>query len=348
VKIYFNKYGGLLLFLLILALGTGIYFLHGKHNKLAEKTETVKVLGTQRPIYYLTLEIAGNLGFFQEQKLRVEAAARATEEALIPALLSGQADIALVDLEKAIYARAENKPVVIFAALTAKNDSFLMGRPNNVSFSWLNLKGKAIITDSPESQETVLLKSVLRKNNLVLYREVTLFTNIPTSLRIGGFLAGTGDFMLAAEPVVSLLENEGAGKIIAFLGQEEGNFPAQVFVTRINFAQEHPQVLLRFTKAIYQTQFWLKSSSPATITSILSPTFYQQQKINRQDLSKILKRYLGQNIWADSPFIEPEQYDYFIHLLMESKEIARPVAYKKIINSSFCPRGFKNHKTNKL
>ncbi|HAG09036.1 MAG TPA: hypothetical protein DCK87_05700 [Desulfotomaculum sp.] len=335
VKISFNKYGKLLPFLLLLALGIGIYFFPGKYNKVTEKTETVKVLGIQRPIYYLTFEVAENLGFFQEQKLKVETTTRTTEEALIPALLAGQADIALVNLEKAIYARVENKPIVIFAALTAKNNSFLLSRSNISSFSWSSLKGKTIITASPEDQETVLLKSILRKNNLDLYREVTLFTNIPTSLSIEAFLAGTGDFILTAEPEASLIENKGAGKVIASLGQEGGNFPAQVFVTRSDFAQGHAQALLRFTKVLHQTQLWLKTSSPNTIISLLPPTFYQQQKINRQDLSKILKRHLGQNIWADSPFIKPEQYDYFIHLLMEAKEIARPVAYKKIINSSF-------------
>ena len=348
MKISFSKYGKLLPFLLLLALGTGIYFFPGKHNKLAEKIETVKVLGIQRPIYYLTLEVAENLGFFQEQKLRTETTTRTTEEALIPALLAGQADIALVDLEKAIYARAENKPVVIFAALTAKNNSFLISRSNISSFSWLSLKGKTIVSDSSESQETVLLKSILQKNNLALYREVILFTNIPASLSIEAFLAGTGDFILTTEPEASFIENKGAGKIIASLGQEGGNFPAQVFVTRSDFAQDHPQVLLRFTKVLHQTQLWLKTSSPDTIISLLPPTFYQQQKISRQDLSKILKRHLGQNIWADSPFIKPEQYDYFIRLLMEAKEIARPVAYKKIIHSSFYPQELKNHKIKKL
>jgi len=335
VKISFSKYGKLLPFLLLLALGITIYFFLSKYNKETEKTETVKVLGTQRPIYYLTLEVAENLGFFQEQNLRVETTTKATEEALIPALLADQADIALVNLEKAIYAQAENKPIVIFAALTAKNNSFLISRLNISSFSWSSLKGKTVITAPPESQETILLKSFLRKNNLALYREVTLLTNIPTSLSIEAFLAGTGDFILAAEPEASFIENKGAGKVIASLGQEGGDFPAQVFVTRPDFAQDHPQTLLHFTKILHQTQLWLKTSSPGAIISLLPPTFYQQQKINRQDLSKILKRHLGQNTWADNPFIKPEQYDYFIHLLMEAKEIAQPVAYKKIINSSF-------------
>lgn len=66
------------------------------------------------------------------------------------AVISGQSDIGLAGPEACIYVYNQGKDDYprIFAQLTKRDGSFLMGRTDE-SFSWENLRGKTVIGGAP-------------------------------------------------------------------------------------------------------------------------------------------------------------------------------------------------------
>lgn len=83
------------------------------------------------------------------------------------AVISGQSDIGLAGPEACIYVYNQGKDDYprIFAQLTKRDGSFLMGRTDE-SFSWENLRGKTVIGGRAGGVPEMTLEYVLRQNGL--------------------------------------------------------------------------------------------------------------------------------------------------------------------------------------
>ncbi|MBE3588615.1 MAG: ABC transporter substrate-binding protein [Thermoanaerobacteraceae bacterium] len=306
------------------------------------KVETVHLMTGPPSVEYLPQYIARARGFFKEQGVDVKIENTATAETLMAALESGRADVVLTGLEQAIYRRAEGSTApVAFAALTARDTHFLVARAGKHDFQWADLKGKSVIAGWPESRETVLLEGILRQNKIAPNREVTLYTNIPASLRPGAFQAGSGDYILVAEPRASQMEARGQGKVVASLGSDAGPLPGVVYVTTKQFLQTRPGALQRFTNAVYQAQLWLAHHSAAEAAALAGPYL---NGIDQGLLTQAVERYHRQETWAATPVIPVEGYNYLMGLLDQSREVRRVVPAGEMVDNRFAGRALETVK----
>lgn len=325
-----------LLLLLSLTLSAGAIIIK-RFSQPQPETNIIRLMEGPRSVYHLPHYIALALGFFKEQGLEVVLENTANEQTLLPALAGERADVALVGLEQAIYSRADGllDDVVAFAALTRQDSHFLLARKANGPFEWASLKEKTVIAGWPESIETVLLEGLLRQNNIAPYREVTLYTNIPASLRIGAFSAGSGDFIILAEPQASMVENAGLGRVVVSLGKEAGPLPAAVYAARTEFIRKNPVALQRFTNAVYKAQLWLAHHGTREAARVVSPYL---RDMNENLLMRAIERYRAQETWATNPVIDPERYNYLMDLLDQSREVARRIPPEQMVNNQFAQK----------
>ncbi|SHE87025.1 NitT/TauT family transport system substrate-binding protein [Desulfofundulus australicus DSM 11792] len=323
----------LLLLVLSLALAAGVVLVQ-KLGQPQPETTVIRLVEGPPSVYHLPHYLALALGFYKEQGLEVRLESMSTEQTLLPALARERADVALVGLEQAIYSRLEGSPgdLVAFAAVTQRDSHFLLARQAKEPFTWTSLKDKAVIAGWPESRETVLLEGLLRKNGLAPYREVTLYTNIPATLRIGAFSAGSGDFILLPEPQASMVENAGSGRVVASLGKETGPLPAAVYVARAGFIRNNPVTLQRFTNALYKAQLWLAHQSSQEAARLVKPYF---KDVDESVLLQAIERYRKQNTWAAGPVIAPERFNYLLDLLDQAREIPRKIPPEQMVNNRF-------------
>jgi len=86
------------------------------------------------------------LGFLEEEGLKIDITSGQGADKVMTAVLSGQADIGFSGPEAAIYVYNEGREdyAVVFAQLTKRDGSFLVGRKPEPDFKWENLKGKTI------------------------------------------------------------------------------------------------------------------------------------------------------------------------------------------------------------
>ena len=142
-----------------------------------------------RSVFYAPLYVACSKGFFAEEGLEVDIVTGGGSDASMTALLSGEADAALMGPETGIYVTNQGKadhPMII-AQLTKRDGSFLMGRKPVTDFDWEALRGASIIGGRPGGMPYMTLLYVLRQHGLEPGVDVEVISNIQFNLMGGAF-----------------------------------------------------------------------------------------------------------------------------------------------------------------
>lgn len=149
-------------------------------------------------------------------------------------VLSGQADIGFAGPEAAIYVYNEGKKDygVVFAQLTKRDGSFLVGRKAKENFKWENLKGSVLIGGRKGGVPYMTLEYVLKKNGLNPKEDLVVDTSVQFALMAGAFTGGQGDYVTLFEPTASMLEKEGRGYVLASIGKESGEIPYTAYFAK--------------------------------------------------------------------------------------------------------------------
>lgn len=304
-------------------------------TEIQTEIHSIRVLEPARSPYFLPQYLAINLGFFAEENLDVKIITT-SPEAICTALAGRRAEVALCDLQKLIFnpddpERQKNSPL-IFATMSCRDGSLLLGREKDPDFQWQKLQDKTIIGSPNNDSSEIALESILRQINILPYRQVIIYNNIPAKLRIGAFRAGTGHYLQLPEPEASAAEIKGYGQVVASVGTASEEMIVTAYAAMPEFLEEHPEAIQKFTNAIYKAQIWLKQHSAAEAAAAVSPSF---TNLETPVLTKAIERYADLNIWADNPAVEQEPYERFINAAKNAGEIPTLVPYDSVVVTNF-------------
>lgn len=255
------------------------------------------------------------------------------------ALISNNADIAFMGSESSIYVYNEGREdyVVNFAQLTQRAGNFLIGRTNE-EFNWENVRGKTIVGGRIGGMPQMVLEYILKKNNINPYEDVEIITNIDFTATAGSFIGGTGDYTTEFEPSASKIENEGKGHVVASLGVESGMVPYTSYMAEKSYIKANPEIIQKFTNAIYKAQIWVDEHTPEEIAKVIAPQF----KDTEMDLLiKIVQRYKDQDTWRKDPYFEKAGLDLLQNILDSAGELTKEVEYENIITTEFAEEAIK-------
>jgi len=293
---------------------------------------TVRVLESARSPYFLPQYLALNLGFFKEQDLVVNISTT-SPEAIRTALADGRTDIALCGLQKIIFnPHARGPQPRVFATMALKDGSFLLARKDDGYFQWEKLKERTIIGNSQDDSSEIVLEDALRRRGLRPYRDVTVYNNIPDTLRLGAFSAGTGNCIQLLEPDATLAESKGYGLVAASVGEAAGDMVVTAYAALPGYLEARPDTIQRFINAIYKAQLWLSHHSAEEAAAVATPSF---PNLNREILLKSIERYRALGIWTGSPLVSEEPYERFCLAAREAGEIITPDPYENIVVNDF-------------
>jgi NitT/TauT family transport system substrate-binding protein len=329
----------LILIIIAVILFSGSYIL--KNTAPLPEIHNVKILESARSPYFLPQYLALNLGFFKEQNLAVKIITT-SPAAISAAMADGRTEIVLCGLQNIIFNPDREGPQPkIFATMSSRDGSFLLARKNTEEFQWEKLKDQTIIGGSQNDSSEIALEYALRQREIRPNREVTIYNNIPDSLRPGAFRAGTGSYIQLLEPEATIVESKGYGQAVFSVGEAAGNMMVTAYAALPGYIATNPEVIQKFTNAIYKAQLWLFCHSATEAAAVVAPSFAD---LDRTVLLKSIERYLKLQIWNDSPQVYQNAYVRFCTAAKEAGEIETPAAYADVVENCFANQAVKTVK----
>ncbi|MEQ8196461.1 MAG: ABC transporter substrate-binding protein [Clostridiaceae bacterium] len=251
-------------------------------------------------------------------------------------VLSKSADIGFCGPEQVIYINNQGKEdyPVIFAQLTQKDGSFLVGRTKEDDFKWESLKGKTILGGRPAGVPEMILEYVLKNHGLEPGKDVNIITNIAFTAVPGAFKAGNGDYSALFEPSGSVLESDKSGFIVSSIGKEAGTIPYTTFFATKSYIDSNPDVIQAFTNAIYKGQLWVEQNSDHDVANTIM-SFFPGTDISI--LENVVKNYREIDAFAADPQIHQEDLNRLAQIIQnyDSKLLPSIPDYNKIVDPRF-------------
>lgn len=296
-----------------------------------------------RSIFYAPKYVAINKGFFKEEGLDIEITTAQGADKVMTALLANAADIGLAGPEATVYVfnQGQQDYVVNFAQMTRRDGSFLVGRKAEPDFKWENLKGKTVIGGRPGGVPEMVLEYILKQHGLQPGKDVNIITNLQFTATAGAFKGGTGDYVALFEPTASILEKEKAGYVVASIGKASGEVPYTVFMARKSYMEKNPEIIQKFTNAIYKGQIWVDKNSPAEIAKAIQPFF---PDADLELMTKVVERYKSQDTWGTTPVMENKSMDLLQKIIQTAGELEKPVDPDKLITRKFAEKALETIK----
>ncbi len=285
-------------------------------------------------VFYAPQYAAMELGYFDEEGLDITLDVGQGADKSMTALISKNADIALLGTEAGIYVYNQGKEdyTIAFAQLTQRAGNFLVSRENTDSFSWEDLKGKSIIGGRTGGMPQMILEYVLDQNGIDIEDDVEMITNISFETTSGAFSAGTGDYTAEFEPTATALENAQKGYVVASLGEESGYVPYTVYMAQKSYIEENPEIIQKFTNAIYKGQKWVNEHTAEEIAEVIQPHFAESDV---KTLTKIVDRYKKQDTWKENPVFDEEGFTLIQDIMEFGGELSARVPFDDMVNNDF-------------
>ena len=206
-----------------------------------KKMTAVRLNEVTHSVFYAPQYAAMKEGFFTEEGLDVELTNGGGADKVMTAVLAGQSDIGLAGPESCIYVYAQGKEDYprVFAQLTKRDGSFLVGRAAG-AFSWSDLAGKTIIGGRKGGVPEMTLEYVMRLNGVTPGTDAAVDTTVQFNMMAGAFTGGNGDYVTLFEPTATQVEQAGKGYILASIGQESGEIPYTAYFAAQSYMAENP------------------------------------------------------------------------------------------------------------
>jgi NitT/TauT family transport system substrate-binding protein len=290
--------------------------------------------------FYAPLTAGAALGHFREEGLDVRwQTAAAFGKSTVQALLDGSIEITLGGLMRSFdLADREGRLLPHFAEVCSRSGFFLLGRAPMPGFRWSDLAGKTVIgfAEAPTPWQCML--TVLRRNG-VDPAAVRIERERPVPEALAAFRAGHGDFFEQTQPIVEEMLASGEAHLVASMGEATGPVPFTSYMSTPGFLRREPDIVLRFTKAIYRTQRWLAAHDAKATGEVIAPDF---PDIEPGILERAVGRFSRQGTWATDPILRRPGFDYLQEMLQRGGFITKSHRYEELVDASIAERAVRD------
>ena len=254
-------------------------------------------------------------------------------------VLSKSADLGFCGPEQTIYIYNQNKEdyPVLFAQGTQTDGAFIVGRTDDTNFTWEKLRGKDIVGGRPGGIPEMALELALKNHGLTPGKDVNVITNIAFAATTGAFKGGTGQYAALFEPNGSMLKQDKSGYIVASVGESAGVIPETCYFATKSYIDNNPEVIQKFTNALYKGQLYVKNTSDAEIAKVIKPYF---AGTDISIIQSVITNYKKINAFSTNPLLTQDIMNKFMDIIQGYKADLIPSRppFNKIVNTSFATK----------
>lgn len=308
-----------------------------------EGPKKVRLSEVTRSVFYAPQYVALSKGFFKEEGLEIELSTGQGADKVMTAVLSNQVDIGFSGPEAAIYVYNEGKEdyPIVFAQLTNRDGSFLVGKDPDPDFDWSHVKGKTIIGGRKGGVPNMTLEYVLKKHGIMPGTDVNVDTSIQFSVMAGAFTGTDAEYVALFEPTASLVEKEGKGYVLTSIGKDSGEISYTAYYAKKSYIDKNKDTIQKFTNAIYKGQLWVKEHTPEEVAEAIQSFF---PDTDLELLKMVTKRYKEIEAWNTDPILKKASFDLLQEVMQTAGELDETVPYEKLSDTSFAEKAIKDIK----
>ena len=308
-------------------------------NKQQGGLDKIKLAEVTHSVFYAPQYVAIEKNFFKDEGFEIELLGAQGADKTMAALLSGEVQIGLMGPEASIYVYNQGSKdySVCFAQLTKRDGSFIVGREPNENFTLKDLASKEILGGRKGGVPEMTLEYAIKNSGLTIGTdtangEVNVRTDIQFAVMAGSFTGGEGDYVTLFEPLATSLEKEQQGYIMTSVGEETGEIPYTAYSALSSYMEKNPDVIERFTKAIYKGQQFVQTHSAEEIAQIIAPHFTE---LSLEDLTTVVARYKDIDAWCDNPVLKEESLSKLMDVMELAGELDKRAPYDKIVTTQY-------------
>ena len=326
--------------LAVTALPMGVFA--AKKDSTEEKLTKVTLNEVAHSIFYAPQYVAIEEGYFTEEGLDLTLVTGFGADKTMTAVISGEADIGFMGAEASVYAYQEGAtdPVVNFAQLTQRAGNFLVAREEIPDFKWEDLKGEKVLGGRKGGMPEMVFEYILKKNGIDPQKDLTIDQSIDFGSTAAAF---TGDdsaaYTVEFEPSATILEKEGAGYVVASLGEASGYVPYTSYSAKASYMKENPEIIQKFTDALQKGMDYVQSHTPEEIAEVIAPQF---KETDLETITAIVKRYYDQDTWKENLIFEKDSFELLQDILEDAGELTDRTAYENLVQTEYAKKACEN------
>ena len=325
--------------LAVTALPAGVFA--AKRDGTEEKLTKVTLNEVAHSIFYAPQYVAIEEGYFEEEGLDLTLVTGFGADKVLTALISGEADIGFMGAEASIYACQEGAtdPAVNFAQLTQRAGNFLVAREEMPDFKWEDLKGKKVLGGRKGGMPEMVFEYILKKNGIDPQKDLTIDQSIDFGSTAAAF---TGDdsaaYTVEFEPSATILEKEGAGHVVASLGEASGYVPYTSYSAKVSYMEENPEIIQKFTNALQKGMNYVQIHTPEEIAEVIAPQF---KETDIDTITTIVKRYYDQDTWKENLIFKKDSFELLQDILEDAGELGERAEYEELVQTEYAKNAVK-------
>ena len=326
--------------LAVTALPMGVFA--AKKDSTEEKLTKVTLNEVAHSIFYAPQYVAIEEGYFAEEGLDLTLVTGFGADKVLTALISGEADIGFMGAEASIYAYQEGAtdPALNFAQLTQRAGNFLVAREEMPDFKWEDLKGEKVLGGRKGGMPEMVFEYILKKNGMDPQKDLTIDQSIDFGSTAAAFTSDdSAAYTVEFEPSATILEKEGAGYVVASLGEASGYVPYTSYSAKASYMKENPEIIQKFTDALQKGMDYVQSHTPEEIAEVIAPQF---KETDLETITAIVKRYYDQDTWKENLIFEKDSFELLQDILEDAGELTDRTAYENLVQTEYAQKACEN------
>ena len=306
-------------------------------KKDSDGYKKVKVNEVTHSVFYAPLYLAEALGYFEEEKIKIELTNGGGADSVMASVLSGDADIGFCGPEAALYVLvggSTDVPTVI-GQLTKRDGSFLVSRKPEPDFKWENLKGKEILAGRKGGVPAMTFEYVLNNHNLKDGVDLTLNYDVAFNLMVSAFEANTADYCTMFDPTAYEYEAAGKGYVVASVGEASGEVPYTCFIAKNSWINKNKNTAEGFLRAVTKAVKYVNETPSETVASYLTKYF---EGVSNTSLAASVERYLAIDAWRTELSMTEESFDRLQDIIENAGELTRRATLSELVDNSYAKK----------
>ena len=300
-----------------------------------QDSDIIRLNEVTHSVFYAPLYVAINNGYLKDVGIEVELTNGGGSDASMTALLSGQADIALMGPETVVYVASQGSTSYpkVFGQLTKRDGSFLISKTNYTNFNWhTDMQGKTVIAGRQGGLPAMTFEWVCNTNGLYNNLNVTLDTSTAFNMMVPVFEATDAEFCTMFEPTASEFVSAGKGYNLGSVGTYSGEIPYTCFMAKPNYLTDNAEMIENFLKAINKAYNFIKTNPSSEVAKSLKPSF---DSTNLQSLALAVESYLSVDAWTSHPAMTEDSYIRLLQVMSNAGQLQTNVAFSDVVNNSY-------------